>query len=242
MRPGGVGHSRGMSADAERSWARNALLAAVAGGTGSTGSETLVLGRGQRVHTAGAPADAVLFPLTCVVSLATGGAGDDTDVTTVGREGLVGLAGLLGSETQDTDAVCRVPGAAVRLPIGAARGLLVDDVQGRAVLHRYVRGSVADLMQRLTCLRLHTSEQRCACWLLKTSDRVGEATFDLTHATLATMLGVRRATVTDSLAALQRSAAVRSRRGTVTVLDRSALRTAACDCYEAFRQALPMTA
>ena len=96
-------------------------------------------------------------------------------------------------------------------------------------------------MQRIACNRAHGNEASCACWLLKTADRVGSDAFELTHATLATMLGVRRATVTDSLAVLQRNGAVRSKRGTVTVLDRTALAAAACDCYAAFHSVLPMT-
>jgi DNA-binding IscR family transcriptional regulator len=96
-------------------------------------------------------------------------------------------------------------------------------------------------MQRIACHRAHGNEPRCACWLLKTADRVGDEAFVLTHATLATMLGVRRATVTDSLSVLQREGVVRSSRGTVTVLDRAALEVAACDCYPAFRRALPLT-
>ncbi|RYY06369.1 MAG: helix-turn-helix domain-containing protein [Alphaproteobacteria bacterium] len=101
---------------------------------------------------------------------------------------------------------------------------------------------MADLMQRIACNRAHSSEARCACWLLKTSDRVGDDAFELRHATLATMLGVRRATVTDSLARLQRTGTVRSSRGTITVLDRRALEAAACDCSAFFRRVLPMTA
>lgn len=222
-------------------WRSNAILIALPGVDGE-GFEPVSLGPGQTVQVAGAPADSALFPLSCVVSVGVGHPGDETDVTTIGREGLVGISGLLGSDTDDTRAVCRVPGAALRLPISAARRLLVDDQTGRTVLHRYVRASTVDLMRRLACNRLHTTEGRCASWLLKTSDRVGGDAFDLTHATLATMLGVRRATVTDSLASLQDRGVVRSRRGVLTVLDRASLEAAACDCHTAFGQALPMPA
>ena len=221
---------------------RNSVLAALVS-NGSLPAEVELVGLDNLdvVHEIGQPTVAVLFPVSCVISVATRDADDALDVTTIGREGLVGLSGLLGADAHDTRAVCRVPGDVLRIPIAAARQLLTADAEGLAVLHRYIRGNVADLMQRIACNRAHGNEPRCACWLLKTSDRVGDDAFALTHATLATMLGVRRATVTDSLAILQQDEVVRSWRGTVTVLERAALEAAACDCYAAFSQTLPMT-
>ena len=226
----------------EAALGRNSVLAASRlTGALTSAVELVDLDDQDVVHTVDQPTATVLFPVSCVVSVAVRDGGNDLDVTTIGREGLVGLRGLLGAAVHDTHAVCRVPGEALRLPIGRVRQLLTDDAAGLAVLHRYVRGSTADLMQRIACHRAHSSEARCACWLLKTADRVGGGAFELSHATLATMLGVRRATVTDSLASLRRSGVVRSSRGTVEVLDRSALRAAACGCYASFRRALPMS-
>ena len=221
---------------------RNALLAALpSSGNLLPALEVVRLRNLDVTHEIGQPTGAVLFPVSCVISIATRAGDEALDVTTVGREGLVGLPGLLGAAVHDTRAVCRVPGEALRLPVATARQLLVTGAEGLTVLHAYLRGSLADLMQRIACNRAHGNEQRCACWLLKTSDRVGDDAFELTHATLATMLGVRRATVTDSLAVLQRHDIVRSRRGVVSVLDRSRLEEAACGCYAAFRRALPLT-
>lgn len=221
---------------------RSSVLTALAPGeTLSAELELVTFDHLDVVHEVGDLVKAVLFPLSCVISLATNDGDDILDVTTIGREGLVGLAGLLGAARHDTRAVCRVPGEALRLPISPARQALTGDAAGLAVLHRYVRGHVADLRQRIACNRAHGNEARCACWLLKTSDQVGDDTFELTHATLATMLGVRRATVTDSLAVLQHDRVVRSSRGTVSVLDRAALEAATCDCYAHFHRALPLT-
>ena len=221
---------------------RNSVLAALSSSGSLTAQVELVrLDNLDVAHEIDQPTTTVLFPVSCVVSVAAKNAGDAVDVTTVGREGLVGLPGLLGASVHDTRAVCRVPGEALRLPLPAARQLLIGDAGGLSVLHRYISGYTADLMQRIACNRVHSNEARCACWLLKTSDRVGSDAFRLTHTTLATMLGVRRATVTDSLAVLQRHEVIRSSRGTVTVLDRAELEAAACDCYAAFSETLPMT-
>lgn len=53
----------------------------------------------------------------------------------------------------------------------------------------------------------------------------------MTHEFLAQMVGVRRATVTDSAIELQQLGAINYGRGLMSVLDRSKLEAAACECY-----------
>ena len=77
----------------------------------------------------------------------------------------------------------------------------------------------------------HPLSKRCACWLLMTRDRVGRNEFSLMHDLRAAMLDVRRAGVSVAAAALQRSGAIRYRRGKVVVLDEGSLARAACECY-----------
>ncbi|RYZ31715.1 MAG: hypothetical protein EOP01_02785, partial [Propionibacteriaceae bacterium] len=75
---------------------RNSVLAAVPLSRSLTSAMELVsLDNEDVVHTVGQPIVTVLFPVSCVVSIASRDGGDDLDVTTVGREGLVGLPGLL---------------------------------------------------------------------------------------------------------------------------------------------------
>ena len=61
--------------------------------------------------------------------------------------------------------------------------------------------------------------------------RLGADAFDLTHEFLGTMLGVRRASVTDVLHPLQAAGLVGHSRARLTVLERPRLEAAACDCY-----------
>lgn len=72
--------------------------------------------------------------------------------------------------------------------------------------------------------------------MLQTSDRVGSLSFELTHSRLASMLSVRRATVSESAVALQRAGLIRYSRGRVVILDRVGLEAVACACYAAARQ------
>jgi CRP-like cAMP-binding protein len=88
------------------------------------------------------------------------------------------------------------------------------------------------LSQNVACNRLHTTEERCARWLLQTRDRVGADEFTLTQEFLAQMLGVRRGTVSLTAGVLQQAGVIRYTRGRITVLDPEALHEVACDCYD----------
>nr|WP_277879154.1 helix-turn-helix domain-containing protein [Leptolyngbya sp. FACHB-711] len=80
-------------------------------------------------------------------------------------------------------------------------------------------------------------EQRLCRWLLMTQDRVGEGQFPLTQASLAQMLGVRRATVSVIAGRLQRSNLICYRQGQMEILDRSGLEGVVCECYGKIRGA-----
>jgi hypothetical protein len=54
----------------------------------------------------------------------------------------------------------------------------------------------------------------------------------LTHEFLAIMLGVRRAGVSTAAEAFRDSGIIDYRHGTITVLDRPALKRGACECYQ----------
>jgi len=95
----------------------------------------------------------------------------------------------------------------------------------------YTQALLTQIAQCSACNQHHTMVGRCARWLLQTHDRVRGDTFPLTHEFLGLMLGVRRATVTETAQTLQSLGLIRYYRGTITVLDRDGLQKAACVCY-----------
>ena len=104
------------------------------------------------------------------------------------------------------------------------------------VIGRYAQAGVAQMMQSTACNARHHIQERCARWLLMTHDRVGRDDFELSHEFLAVMLGVRRQSVTVVAGTLQRAGLLTYKHGRITVLDRTGLEAASCECYAAIRR------
>jgi CRP-like cAMP-binding protein len=184
------------------------------------------------------PIRSVYFPLTGLVSLiSTLADGTMVEVTTIGNEGLVGLPLFLRATSMPLTALVQVPGEALRMDAEAFDRLLrAGSEEFSHLLYRYTQALFNQLAQHVVCNRLHSIAPRCARWLLLTHDRVGQATFPLTHEFLAQMLGVRRASVTEVAGRLQRARLIHYRYGIITILDRAGLEAASCECYGVIKQ------
>jgi len=99
------------------------------------------------------------------------------------------------------------------------------------LLARYSQALVGGIMQSTACNAVHSIEQRLARWLLMASDRVGKNEFPLTQEFVAMMLGATRPTVTLVAGTLQRAGLIKYHRGHVTVVNRTGLEAASCECY-----------
>ena len=106
------------------------------------------------------------------------------------------------------------------------------------VVRRYSQALLALMAQSAACNALHDVNQRCARWLLMTHDRVGGDTLLLTQEYLATMLGVRRSSVTGVAKALQHKGLIKYSRGRIVILDRPGLLKLSCECYSVTRTEL----
>src|SRR4051812_36420105 len=184
---------------------------------------------------AGEPARQVYFPGAGGCSVTTiMQDGRMVEVGTIGREGVVNFGVFFAPEAiQAFATIVQGPGDSAQV---LSAGAFLEEMERRGGLYqqvrRYAQAYSLFSMQATACTTVHGVEERCAKWLLMTHDRVGADTFVLTHEFFATMLGVRRATVTVVAQAFQSAGLIQYARGVMTILDRERLKKATCECYE----------
>ena len=171
------------------------------------------------------------FPESAIISVVR--PIDDTlvEAGTIGREGMAGLGVLLGASWSPSKLLGQIPGACTRIDFVTLAGLLPHLPEMRRRLGRFALTFLDQVGQTVACNTRHSVLQRSARWLLITRDRLDSDTIRLTHEVLSQMLGVRRAGVSEALAALQRSGLIRYSRGKVMILDRAGLERLTCECY-----------
>jgi CRP-like cAMP-binding protein len=194
--------------------------------------EPVELRLGQTLYHPNEPVTHVYFPNRGTVSVVSVFSGGETvEVGMVGNEGMFGVCVFLGSVSTPLEAIVQMPGDALRMRAETLRhefskgGLLQD------LLLRYTQAFITQIAQTAACNRAHPIDGRLARWLLMCQDRAHSDTMQTTHEFIATMLGVRRAGVTEAACLLRERKLIDYRRGVVTVLDRPGLEALSCECY-----------
>jgi CRP-like cAMP-binding protein len=180
----------------------------------------------------GGKLDHVYFPTTAIISLhyllENGGS---SEIAGVGNEGMLGIALFMGGGSTPSRAVVQTGGFGYRLPV---RILMEEFDRAGPVMRlllRYTQALLTHMSQTAVCNRHHTVEQQLCRWLLLTLDRLPSSEMAVSQGLIATMLGVRRESVTEAAGKLQDEGMIQYRRGHITVLDRAGLEHRACECY-----------
>jgi CRP-like cAMP-binding protein len=177
------------------------------------------------------PIETVYFPESGVLSVVSVlQNGTSIEIGTIGREGVSGSELLLGVDSTPFRCFVQVAGHGYSTTAECFRAAATDAGFAQLIL-RYENSFRIQTMQGMACNGLHSIEQRCCRWLLMTHDRVDSDDLKLSQEFLALMLGVRRASVTNVLAPLQEMNLVRSKRGTISIINRKALEARVCECY-----------
>ena len=198
--------------------------------------EPLALRVDDEIYHAPGGIDRFYFITSGLVSLLyTTRDGHTAEVSVVGSEGGLGLTLVLGRHPLPVQAVVQSAGDAWSL---RADLLQREFARGGALqrnILRYVQALMTQMAQTVVCNRHHTVSQQLCRWILLTLDRLPGDDLRMTQETIAHMLGVRRAGVTEAASELQRGGAIEYRRGHIRVPDRAALAGRACECYEVIR-------
>jgi len=160
--------------------------------------------------------------------------GSRVGVAIIGFEGMTGWPALLGVDQSPHEARVAI-GGGTALSISPAE-LLKACTERQAInvlLLRYIHCMMSQMGRTIMSNLNDALEKRLARWLLMNHDRLEGDRIKLTHDQLGVMLGVRRATVTDTLHILEGEGMIRCNRGVIEVCDRKRLLDFAGESYGA---------
>lgn len=194
--------------------------------------EPVTLSKGEVLCQPGQPITHVYFPNRGTVSLVSSFEdGDTVEVGMVGNEGMFGVCVFLGSVSSPLLAQVQMAGDGLRM----RTDVLKREFNRGGVLHdmllRYTQAFITQIALTAACNRAHPIGGRLSKWLLMCQDRAQSKELGLTHEFIATMLGTRRAGVTEAAVLLKDAGVISYHRGHVTITDRIGLEAASCECY-----------
>lgn len=182
---------------------------------------------------AGDPIESLCFPEGAITSVADVLAdGTCLEIGLIGHEGLAGWPALLGSMRSPHEAVVRAgEGFALRIEVARMLDVYQASETLQALLLRFVQAFTIQMGRTIVSNLIDPVERRLSRWLLMYHDRIAGDEMRITHDHIATMLGVRRASVTETLHILEGEGAIRSRRGCITMRERAMLERLAGESY-----------
>jgi CRP-like cAMP-binding protein len=153
------------------------------------------------------------------------------EVGQIGFEGVLGASSALGVTASAFDAVVMGAGQAWRMPLAALRKQCLHSRFLSVLMVRYLYTELGQMGALAACGQFHVLEQRLARLLLMCEDRMRVPDLEVTHESLARVMGVRRASVTLLAGLFQSRGLIQHSRGHMLVVDRAGLLTTACSCY-----------
>src|SRR5712672_4616040 len=153
-----------------------------------------------------------------------------------GREGAVGGIVSQGYLPAFTRIMVKFGGPFVRLHVGKLNAAKARSTTLCNVFARYADCMLAQIFQSTACNAIHSIEQRTAKWIVSAMERTdGNDVVPLTHEQLATLLGVGRSYTSRVMQTFKAEGVLETRRGSILVINRDALRMRACLCNEAVK-------
>jgi len=194
---------------------------------------------GEMLYEPGKQLQHAYFPTTTIVSLHyVMDSGASAETAGVGNEGVVGVALFMGGDTTPSSAVVQTAGHAYRLERRFVQQEFDRAGSMQRLLLRYTQALITQIAQTVVCNRYHSVEQQLSRWLLLTIDRIPSRELVMTQELVASMLGVRRESITEAAGKLQQGGFIRCRRGHIAVLDRAGLEICVCECYAVVKKEL----
>jgi CRP-like cAMP-binding protein len=194
--------------------------------------EPVKLWSGEVLYRPDEPITHVYFPSRGTVSIVAGFEdGGIVEVGMVGNEGMFGVCVFLGSVSTPLLAQVQLPGDGMRMRADVLKREFQKGGQLQDMLLRYTQAFITQVAQTAGCNRAHQLDGRLARWLLMCQDRAHSEMLELTQEFIATMLGARRASITEAAIQLRGEGLISYRRSHITIVDRAGLEAKSCECY-----------
>lgn len=198
--------------------------------------EPVQLCAGEVVCEPGTPMAFAYFPLNCALSqVNTTEAGDTAELNTTGPQGFVGTPLVMGDTDTHHRIVVLQGGVAMRWRAEAFKAELARNPMLQRLCLACVQQQMDRMAQSILCARHHSVSQRLSSWLLGNAQMLTANSLQVTHETIAGMLGVRRESVTQAAGRLQADGLITNGRGRITLNQPDALGAQVCECFKVLR-------
>lgn len=198
-------------------------------------AEVVELRAGDRIPMQVARPGHILFPTNSIFAVSSyRESGDSGEAHLIGNEGLVGMGWLLSGNFEASEAVVQTSGYALRFRSTVLQAEYAATSEFRLLVLRHLELRLKAAMQDCFCYRHHLIGQQVAKMLMLTSRRQLQSEVDLTHQSIAAMLGVRREAVSIAAHELSELGLISQRRGHILICDPSGLAQRACDCLTVY--------
>ncbi|WP_247513561.1 Crp/Fnr family transcriptional regulator [Bradyrhizobium sp. 157] len=174
----------------------------------------------------------VYFIESGLVSLRIVAAGSILETAVIGHRGAVGASLFVGEHLSTHQSVVLFPGNAHRIRVEDLCRVMTERPEIRKQLFQYLQALALHCAQTGLCGVRHDREKRLASWLCLASDALGAHVLPVTHDYLSSVLGLRRAGVTETLTQFEKQGLVRKMRGVLQIDGRKGLEQTACGCYK----------
>ncbi|MBB5551037.1 Crp/Fnr family transcriptional regulator [Rhizobium lentis] len=158
--------------------------------------------------------------------------GRKAEIGLIGRDGVSPPVLIMEGQKSPFQVTMQVGGHGRRVEAHALGAFLHEQPAVLPLLSHSLQIFFAQVAHTALSNAVHKIDVRLAKWILMCQDRLEGREIAITHEYLATMLGVRRSSVTDALHILEGEHLIYSSRGLVIVRDRAALEAFAADAYD----------
>lgn len=194
--------------------------------------EPMALEQGQVLHEVLQPIEFIYFIESGFSSeIAVDAGGARIEVGCIGNEGFAGIPAILGAASSPHKSFMETDGTALRIPSARVVEAMRRSEFLTSLLLRYVHVFMIQIASTVLADGRYGIPERTARWLLMSQDRMESDELPLTHKFLSLMLGVRRASVTDALHALEGEGAIKATRARIHIRNRTTLESIAGHSY-----------